>query len=170
MQGHDHLRILTITPGSEYYFIYGNGTGMRGKPVLVDTTTNTINIPFGNPEREHYQNTDYATSGFWGTNFRDWWDNIGPSGQCHFVQVGTKTIILALYTNSFLHYWSTDRATLGLYYKENLIATIECKYGFMVEPKPVNYPIDELSVCLRFQNNSSVPIHFVTKQVWFEME
>lgn len=170
MQGHDHLRLFTVTPGSEYYFIYGNGTGMRGKPIFVDTTANTISMPYGNPEREHYQNNDYGSHGFWGTNFRDWWDNIGPGGQCHFVQLGTKTIILSNYTASFFHYWSTDQVSIGLYHKEELVGTLECKYGFMVEPKPVNCPINELSVHLRYQNNSAVPIYFVTKQTWFEME
>lgn len=170
MQGSDHVRILTVTSGSEYYFIYSNGTGMRGKPIFVDTTANTISMPYGNPEREHYQNADYATSGFWGTNFRDWWDNYAPGGQCVFVQVGTKTILMGVYTNNYFHYWSTDRINLALYYKEKLVTTLECKYGFMVEPKPVNCPIDELSVCLRFKNVSAIPIQFVTKQIWFEME
>lgn len=169
MQGHDHMRLFQAD-GNEYYFIGGNSTGLRGKPILVDTTLNTLSIPYGSPGREHYQNDDYATSGFWGTNFRDWFDNIGIGNQCVFVQVGTKMIITGMYTASYFHYWSTDRVSIGVYYKENLIATLDCKYGFMVEPKSINYPIGELSVCLRYKNLSSVPIYFVNKQTWFEME
>lgn len=169
MQGHEPMRLFQAD-GSEYYFIAGNSTGMRGKPIFVDTTLNTFSIPYGNPEPEHYQANDYATAGFWGTNFRDWWDNIGIGGQCTFVQVGTKMIITGLYTGSFFHYWSTDRISIGVYYKENLIATLDCKYGFLVEPKPINYPINELSVCLRYKNNGAVPIYLVNKQTWFEME
>ena len=169
MQGHDHMRIF-MADTNEYYFIGSNSTGMRGKPITVDTTLNTLSIPYGSPEREHYQNDDYATSGFWGTNFRDWYDNIGIGGQCVFVQVGTKMIITGMYTASYFHYWSTDRVSIGVYYKENLVATLDCKYCFMVEPKAINCPINELSVCLRYKNLSAVPVYMVNKQTWFEME
>lgn len=170
LQGADHMRLFPVTVGSEYYFLHGNGTGLRGKQILVDTTLNTITMPYGNPEQEHYQNQDYATSGFWGSTFRDWWDNIGIGGQCVFVQVGTKTIIMGLYTNSNFHYWSTDNISLGLHYQENLVATIDLKHGFLVRPVHINLPVNELSVCLRYKNNSASPIYLANKQTWFEME
>jgi hypothetical protein len=170
LQGVDHMRLFTVTAGSEYYFMHGNSTSLRGKQVLVDTTLNTITMPYGNPEQEHTQNNDYATSGFWGSNFRDWWDNIGIGGQCVFVQVGTKTIVMGLYTNSFFHYWSTDNVSIGVYNQENLIATLDCKWGFLVRPHHLNCPINEVSACLRYKNNSAVPIYLVNKHTWFEME
>lgn len=167
----DTLRILTVTPGSDYYFIMSNSTSTRGKKIVVDTTANTLGFRYGNPDVEpEGEGVDYGTSGTWMANWNGSHDSWGLGGQNIFVQVGTKTFMMGLGTNSYFEYVSTDQLSLQVLYQENVIATLQCNYGFLVEPKDINLPVNDYTVHYKIKNNNAFPIYLHQRRVWMEME
>lgn len=171
MNGIDTLRILTVTPGSDYYFIWYNSTSSRGKKITVDTTANTMVMPYGNPD-PHPENEggDYGPDGFWFSNWEGRHDAFGFGGQNIVVQVGTKTFMMGLGFGSYFEYVSTDQVSLQVLYQENVVATLQCNYGFLVEPKDVNLVLNDYCVHYKIKNNNAFLIHLHQRRIWVEHE
>lgn len=171
MNSIDTLRLFTVTPGSDYYFIWYNSTSCRGKKITVDTTANTMTMPYGNPD-PHPENEygDFGPDGFWFSNWESRHDNFGFGGQNIFVQVGTKTFMMGLGLGSYFEYVSTDQASLQVLYQESVVATLQCNYGFLVEPKDVNLALSDYCVCYKIKNNNAFPIHLHQRRIWVEHE
>lgn len=171
MNSIDTLRIFTVTPGSDYYFIWYNSTSSRGKKITVDTTANTMVMPYGNPD-VHPENEggDFGPDGFWFSNWEGRHDSFGLGGQNIIVQVGTKTFMMGLGFGSYFDYVSTDQASLQVLYQETVVATLQCNYGFLVEPKDVNLALNDYCTHYKIKNNNAFPIYLHQRRVWVEHE
>ncbi len=171
MNSIDTMRIFTVTPGSDYYFIWANSTSCRGKRIIVDTTANTLSMPYGNPDvHPEAEGGDYGPDGMWFSNWHGSHDAYGFGGQNIFVQVGTKTFMMGLGFGSYFEYVATDQISLQVLYQETVVATLACIYGFLVDPKDVNLALNDYCVHYKIKNNNAFPIHLHQRRVWVEHE
>lgn len=167
----DWLRIMPVTVGSDYYFLYRNGTSMIGKNFTVNTTTNTITFPYGNPENEQ-QNNDFSQGygyfpSIWHSQVTNF-PNIG--GNCIPVQVGNHTVIMYLGLGSFFHYFTSNQVTADVYVNETLAQSLTFKYALLMEPKYLNVAVNDIQANIRIKNTFAQSIQMRVNHVWVDIE
>ena len=106
----------------------------------------------------------------WFSNWHGLHDNYGFGGQNIFVQVGTKVFMSGLGQGSYFEYVSTDQVSFQVLYQENVVATLQCNYGFLVEPKDVNLSLSDYCAHYKIKNNTAMPLYLHQRRVWVEHE
>lgn len=161
-------RIMTVSAGTDYYFIYNIGIISKGKKMVVDTTGNTVSFLYGNanPTPAIGQNTQ----GFWDTGIA--FDQ-EPIGREIYVQCGTKLIVVTAYSGSdnFHRYWSSDILTLTFFNFETQIgANRTFNYAGLVEPAYLNSALNANQGYLKIKNTSAVTVNLAVARLHVDVE